>query len=418
MALVIDGDGHYVEPASIWAKYVDPRWRERIFYATERVSQGAKATERPWTLGGAGGSDGGALIERFVVDDFETHLTSPEMPFTVADTMRPRGILPGRSQRGPFSECHPAGFSGEARLAVHDAEGIDAAVLFPTLGLFVGSIHEGPLADAFCHAVNRFAADYCSIAPSELFGVASLPSQDPELAARELRRCVKEHGFVAGWIRPNPTRDGHRTLGDLSLDVLWSEAVALDVPICIHSGTTGCEPTAGLDRANTFLLAHAIAHPFEGMLAFGSLFQGRVFDRFPKLRVGFMESSSGWAPFWLDRLDEHCEVMGWMFDPPIARNASQVFRDQCVIGCESEEPMVPYVQQRLGTDKVLWASDFPHFDCQMPGLVKPMLERRDMTEEERAGALQHAAAKFYKLDEDAIRRSVARRRGAGSGARA
>src|SRR5690606_28618157 len=113
-------------------------------------------------------------------------------------------------------------------------------------------------------------------------------------------RCVDQYGFVAGWIRPNPTQSG-RKLDHDSLDVLWSAAEDLDVPICIHSGTTGREPTAGMDRASSFLLAHAIAHSFEGMLAFGSMFQGRVFDRHPRLRVGFMESNSGWAPFWLDR---------------------------------------------------------------------------------------------------------------------
>jgi len=241
--------------------------------------------------------------------------------------------------------------------------------------------------------------------------LATLPSQDPELAARELRRAVEEDGFVAGWVRPNPTREGNRTLGDPSLDVLWSTAEDLGVPMCTHSGTTALEPTAGIDRASTFLLAHAIAHPFEAMLAFGSLFQGRVFDRHPTLKFGFMEASAGWAPFWLDRLDEHCEVMGWMFDPPLGELPSEIFRDRCVVGCESEEPMVSYVQERLGTDRVLWASDFPHFDCEMPGLVTPMLERDDLDDAARAGALSEGSIAFYNLDRARIEAAVAARRG-------
>jgi len=410
MGIVIDGDGHIVEPTRIWSEYVDSKWKDQIFYAAESLKDGAQAAARAWPMKASGG-DRSDLIERFVVDGFETHLTSPEMPFTVADTMHPRGILPGKRRYGPFSECHAGGFDSAERLAVHDAEGIDAAVLFPTLGLFIGSVRDAFLGEAMAQAVNRFAADFCAGAPKELYGVATLPWQDPRLAAKELRRCVEQYGFVAGWVRPNPTQGEGRTLDDASLDILWSTAEDLDVPICIHSGTTGREPTAGMDRAKTFLLAHAIAHPFEGMLAFGSMFQGRVFDRHPKLRVGYMESGCGWAPFWLDRLDEHCEIMGWMFDPPIRRKPSDIFRQQCVVGCESEEPMVSYVQHRLGNDRVLWASDFPHFDCEMPGLVTPMRERDDMSDQQREGALHLAASGFYRLDEDAIRRSVERRRG-------
>lgn len=412
MELVIDGDGHFVEPASVWERYVDPEFRDRIYMKSDG-GNGVEATARAWALGDASAdayAGSGDLVERFVVDDVVTTLTSPTMPFTVADTMNPHGIMPQHRRHLAYEGCHPGGWDSQSRLAVHDEEGIDAAVLFPTLGLFIGSIRAGDLAAAFARSVNRFAADYCSGAPDELYGVATLPSQDPALAAEELRRCVTEYGFVAGWVRPNPTREGNRTLDDPSLDVLWSTAEDLDVPICIHSGTTAVEPTAGIDRASTFLLAHALAHPFEGMLAFGSLFQGRVFDRHPRLRVGFMEANAGWAPFWLDRLDEHCEVMGWMFDPPIERRASEVFRDQCVIGCESEEIMVPYVQERLGTDKVLWASDFPHFDCELPGLVAPMLERDDFTDAQRAAALGGASAEFYSLDTERIARAVEGRR--------
>ena len=410
--MIIDGDGHFVEPPDIWATHVDPQFRDRIYFQTDAGD--ASQTARSWSLGRDRGhtpSGSGRLVERFVVDDVVTTVTSPEMPFTVADTMNPHGILPGRSTHASYEQCHPGGFDPEARLAVHDAEGIDAAVLFPTMGLFVGSIRGADVAAAFARAVNRFAADYCSAAPDELYAVATLPSQDPDLAAAELRRAVEDDGFVAGWIRPNPTREGNRTLDHPSLEVLWSTAEDLGVPLCTHSGTTALEPTAGIDRASTFLLAHALAHPFEAMLAFGSLFQGRVFERHPRLRFGFMEANAGWAPFWIDRLDEHYEIMGWMFDPPLDRRPSEIFREQCYVGCESEEPMVPYVQVRFGDRKVLWASDFPHFDCEMPGLVTPMLERDDLTPNGRAGALETGALEFYGLDRTRIQDAAGRRRG-------
>ena len=67
--------------------------------------------------------------------------------------------------------------------------------------------------------------------------------------------------------------------------------------------------------------------------------------------------------------------------------------------------MLPYVQERLGEDKVLWASDFPHFDALLPGLVSYMRERKDLTASQRDAVLGGNACRFYKLDASAIVRS-------------
>jgi predicted TIM-barrel fold metal-dependent hydrolase len=223
-----------------------------------------------------------------------------------------------------------------------------------------------------------------------------------------LKRSVGQHRFVAGCLRPNPTGSG-RTLGDPSLDVLWATAQDLEVPLCFHNALNTDVPQAGLDRARSFVLGHAIVHPLEQMLAFSSLLEAGVFDRFARLRFGFMESNCGWLPFWLDRLDEHFERLGWMLAQPPKRKPSEIFRQQCVIGCENEEPMLPYVQERFGENKVLWASDFPHFDAELPGLVG-LRKRTDLTQSQREGALWGAAAGFYGLDTEAIARSKSQRR--------
>src|SRR5262249_38850488 len=147
-----------------------------------------------------------------------------------------------------------------------------------------------------------------------------------------------------------------------------SAAEDLDVAMCVHNvadGSTARDNT-GVDRSSGFFLRHAAAHPFEAMLAYGALFKSRLFDRHPRLRVGFMEAACGWAPFWLERLDEHTEVVAGQFDPALHRLPSEVFRDQCFVGCEGDERMVPYVQEAIGAESVVWASDFPHFDSEFP----------------------------------------------------
>jgi predicted TIM-barrel fold metal-dependent hydrolase len=294
-------------------------------------------------------------------------------------------------------------------LEVHDREGIDAAVLFPTVALVLGHLKDPELSAVACEAVNRWASEFCSAAPDEFFPVAILPAGDPELAAKELRRAVTEGRHVAGLIRPTRHPNG-RLIDDPAYDVLWSTAEDLDVAMCIHNvGDGKAGENAGVDRQPGFFLRHAAAHPFEAMLAFASMFKANVFERHPRLRAGYMEAACGWLPFWLERLDEHTEVVAGQFDPPLSRLPSEVFAEQCVVGCEGDEKMVPYVQTEIGLDKVLWASDFPHFDSELP-LIKRIMERQDLTDTQRDAVMRQAAAKFYKLDEAAIARSNARRR--------
>jgi predicted TIM-barrel fold metal-dependent hydrolase len=388
--MIVDGDGHVAEPMTVWTDYLATGFYPRFHHAR-----------------------GATGIETLIVEDHAmvqavngsphlmTSAGSEARRFSYGDSMTPRGILPGNARNRKFEEGHPGGSIPAERLKVQDQEGVEAAVLFTTLGLWVGSVRDPALAVGVCQALNRWLGDFCAPAPLELFGVATLPAQDPAAAAMELRRCVEKYGFVAGTIRPNPAPDG-TTVADQFLDPVWQEAQELGVPICFHSGSNGWHPFLGRDRVRTQVVSHIMDHAFEQMVLFGGLFEVGLFDRFPRLRVGFMESSAGWAPWWIDRLEEHVETWGWTLPPGVRRGPGEVFHDQCVIGGEGEEPMIPYVQQRLGEDKVLWASDFPHFDCQVPGLVAPVQTRSDLTPAQRDWFLGDAAANFYKLDLAAI----------------
>ena len=81
-----------------------------------------------------------------------------------------------------------------------------------------------------------------------------------------------------------------------------------------------------------------------------SMLIGGVIHRFPKLRVGFMESGCGWLPFWLERIDEHWELTPEQ-PPKIDRKPSEYFLSgRCFVGMDPEEPDVPWVVKRCGED--------------------------------------------------------------------
>src|SRR5438477_396181 len=80
----------------------------------------------------------------------------------------------------------------------------------------------------------------------------------------------------------------------------------VDVAVCVHGGDRTILPQAGSDRYSAFG-RHVACHPMEQMLACLNLCGDGVLERFPALKAAYLESGAGWAPFWLERMDEHWE---------------------------------------------------------------------------------------------------------------
>ena len=113
-----------------------------------------------------------------------------------------------------------------------DEEGIDVAVMYPSLLAALRRLDDPQLAAAACRAYSNWLADFCKPSPKRLYGVAPMPLQSVDEAIREMRRVVKELNFKAVFIRPNPFNG--RRLNDPAYDPFWREAQELDVPVAVH----------------------------------------------------------------------------------------------------------------------------------------------------------------------------------------
>ena len=275
------------------------------------------------------------------------------------------------------------------RVDVLDSEGIDVAVLYPSLALIFGLYEDPRNAAALCAGANDWVAEYCSHAPRRLAGVATLPQQDPVLAARELERCVERHGFVAGMIRPN--RIGGRTVDDAEFDVLWDAAEALDVPVVCHEAYIGgAIDTVGHDRIRSYAGAHIVSHPLEQMMAMLGVTLSGVFHRHRRLRLGFFEAGCGWAPYWAERITEHFELVPGDY----AGDPADVLPSRAWLTFEVDEVALPFVVDAGWGANLCFASDYPHFDALFPGAVKAVRERGLGAEVERRLLGENALA-FY-----------------------
>jgi predicted TIM-barrel fold metal-dependent hydrolase len=272
-----------------------------------------------------------------------------------------------------------------------DAERIDAAFLYPTLGLFLaGRVDDPVLAAALCRAYNRWLADYCKPYPDRLFGVAMLPLQSVDAAVEEMRFARRELGMKAAFVRANPMRG--RVLHDAHNDPIWREAEALDMSIAIHVG--GGVPGIGTERFSDPGIQHVVSHTVEMMLASVGLIMTGVCERFPTLRLGFLESGGGWMPAWLDRMDRHFGQEAFRSDM-IRMKPSEYFRRQCWISFEPVEGSLAPLAGYLGPANILWASDYPHADG-FPQ-ARALIERQNMPARTQRTILAESAIRFYNM---------------------
>jgi predicted TIM-barrel fold metal-dependent hydrolase len=249
------------------------------------------------------------------------------------------------------------------RIDLLDAEHIDTAILYTTVGLlWEAEVTDPALAQAYTTAYNRWICEFCADEP-RLVPTAHLSLSDPVAAAKELERAVGE-GAKGAYVCPF-THDG-KPVGHPDHDVVFAAAQDLDVPFALHptfepQWTKGNRMGSWENVKKLRLLASVSAS--DGIRhQFTTLFDYAVFDKFPNLRVLVLESGGGWIGYWLDRIDA---VYGHTFvgqRHPLKHKPSDYFRNQIWISCDPDERTIPSLAERFGVERFLWASDFPHAD--------------------------------------------------------
>ena len=269
-----------------------------------------------------------------------------------------------------YDQAHPGGFEPNRRLLDMDSEDIEIAVLYPSLGLNFWSITDVDAAISLARAYNDWLAEYCAADPQRLYGAAMVPWQSTDAAITELRRARDELGFRVAFVRPNPCLG--RTIAHPRHERFWEIAEDLDITIGIHEGSSNTIETLGADRKPfNPLVLHAMSHPFEQMLACAQLITQGVMERHPALRFVFLEAGGGWAPYWLWRLDEQVDGFGG-YCPDMELTPSEYFARQCWISFEIDEPSLPLLAPLIGTDRIVWGSDYPHHDSIFPGATRKL----------------------------------------------
>ena len=354
---IIDADSHVVEPRTMWAEFLEPEFK---------------------------------------------HLApSPEMKIKGEDIVEKVSKQVRDQGNKQMMQTHPNAYfkryDAESHVQAMVQMGVDIAFIYPTYGLWLWAIDDmaPEVAGAFTRAYNTWLyQEFCSYAPDRIKGVGAINLHAPEETVQELHR-IAEFGWKAVFLRPNPVKG--RILSDPAYEPFWTECEQLGIAVGIHEGTHSRVQTTGAKRFNTRFALHACSHPMEQMMALLALIEGGVLERHPLLKVGFLESGCGWLPYWLWRLDEEYENLYWEVKDNVKMKPSEYFRRQCFIAIEPDEPYLHQIVQYIGSDNLIFGSDYPHMDHK-PNIVEKIVELEERLSQEIVQKIVwDNPARFYDL---------------------
>ncbi len=234
-----------------------------------------------------------------------------------------------------------------ARLRHMDELGIDIQVIYPSI--LTQYTHRPEVEQAFCKSYNRWMADVWGQSSNRLRWACILPLMDIDKSIEELR-FARDHGACAIFAR---SFEGARQLIDPYFFPVYEEAGDLSVPICVHASlgndTMEALLSQGRDQGNFLKFKLSVIGAFHQIVT------NALPEQFPKLRFGFVETSSQWVPYVLHDLLRRFAWKGWTIGPQLMRDY------RLYVACQTDDDL-PYVLQYAGEDNLMCGTDYGHAD--------------------------------------------------------
>ncbi|MEX5636104.1 amidohydrolase family protein [Parafrankia sp. FMc2] len=356
----IDADNHYYESIDAFTRHLDPRFRNR---GVRVVTEGRRTH---LLIGGR--------VNRFIPNPTFNPIVvpgclDPLFRGQVPDGVDPRTLMKVEPLRVEYQ-------GRDERAAVAESQGLDAVLLFPTLGCGVEEAlkHDVDATMASLSAFNRWLEeDWGFVHQSRLVSAPMLSLADPEAALAELDSLV-ERGTRIVHIRPAPVPGRHgtsRSLGDRAHDPVWARLAQASIPVAFHLGDSGYNAftarwggTAnfeGYGKVSTLSKILVSDRAIHDTVA--SLVVDGVLHRHPTLRVASIENGSDWVSLLVRRLQKQANQTPWDFpEEPL-----EAIRRSLWVAPYYEEDL-PALAELIGVERVLFGSDWPHGE----GLEQPL----------------------------------------------
>ena len=367
---VVSSDSHVFEPGNLWTERAEARFKDRA-PRIQRFEDGE------WWV-----CDGNKVVGLGAGAQAGKRFEEPEN-MTLGDeteNLRPGGWIP------------------EEHMKDMDIDGIDVGIVYPTAGLLLYGVPDSDLLTNIFRIYNDWVAEFCSALPKRIKGIAALNIDDVQVGVMELQRCHKM-GLVGAMITVYPLEE--RAYNSPEYEPLWAAAQDLGMPLSLHLNTPRSgpdRPFVSLDSAGRAFFTN-IDHWVRMSLA-NMIFSG-VFERYPRLQVGSIEMELSWVPHFLDRLDYNYTQRPPFGDTYMFKEdalPSDYFHRNVFLSFQEDGQGIRD-RNIIGVDKLMWGSDYPHFESTFPRsreIIEEILA--DCSDEEKAKIAGGNAARVYNLN--------------------
>ena len=305
--------------------------------------------------------------------------------------------------RGAFANVGPEGWE-----EFLDTIGIHSTVLYTSAGLSFGKLVSKDWAIELARAYNNWVHETYLSKNRRFRAMGLIPLQEPKAAAEELKRIVSELGFV-GAMLPS-TGANMAQLGDERYAPIYAEAERLGCALGIHGGA---HEGMLMDDMSPYAAVNALGHPIGQMVAFAAIVFNGIFDKYPGVRIGFLEAGCGWlltaaerfTRSWASHVQydprgrflqlKHGETVG----DYIARHVDE---GRIFIGVEGNELTIADAIRVVGNKPFVYSSDYPHEvdaeTCRHE--LEELDENASLSAEDKDAILYKNAMRFYSLAGD------------------
>ena len=244
---------------------------------------------------------------------------------------------------------------------LHDMalDGVVAEVIYPTFGLFIDMVPAADLQMACAQVYNDWLAESFLHRPDVFIPAAVVPVRDVASATAEMER-VANLGFKTAMIPTTPPEG--MPYNRPEFDPLWKIASDAGMPLSLHTGT-GALPQQEKGPGGA-----VINYAKVGLLSADTLCYfaaSGVLERFPNLKMVFVETGAGWFAYCCERMDEAFEEHEQWVKPKLKEPPSHYAKTQCHVTLGADR--APLLTREItGIEPLLWASDYPHPEGTFP----------------------------------------------------
>jgi len=279
----------------------------------------------------------------------------------------------------------------DLRLADMQRDGVDAELVFPSLGLMLPRIADRAAQVEACRIYNDWAWDYTAPVRDTLIPAAMIPCMDFDDALAECQRtAAKGYAAFCLW-------EGLNNYNDPRWDSIFAFAGENNIPLVFHTGVGDINIRA-LRGAGGALFNYT-RQMNDAVDIITQLIAGGVLDRNPKAHILFAEHSAGWLWGLAERMDEVYHGHAPSISPKLSRVPSQIVRDQVHCALQNDVGSVA-TRKGVGVGALLFATDYPHSEGTFPFskdvVARMMKENADASMDDFVAILGGNAAKLFK----------------------